>query len=75
MEIETSPFGDKTLREVVCEVLGGRKMTQTELVVAMLEGGYQTSMTPKALRDAVGVVLRGDERFGETGGKWEARSA
>ena len=48
----------------------GRKMSQTELVVAMLEAGYQTSMNSKKLRDAVGVVLRGDERFGETGGKW-----
>jgi len=27
-------------------------------IVKMLEAGYETSMSPKALRDAVGVVLR-----------------
>ena len=44
---------------------------QTDLVVAMLEAGYQTTMTPKRLRDAVGVVLRkGRERFREVGGEW-----
>jgi len=44
-------------------------MTQTELVVTMLEAGYQTSMNPKKLRDAVGVRLR-EGAFAETGGKW-----
>jgi hypothetical protein len=59
------------------EVLGqgaefqvGRQMNQTGLSVAMLEAGYQTSMNPKALRDAVGVVLR-EGAFAGKGGKWE----
>ena len=52
-------------------MLGGQKMTQTELVVAMLEGGYQTSMNPQKPRDAVGVVLR-EGAFSGKGGKWAA---
>ena len=59
VEVEASPFGDMTPKEVVAQVLD-RPMSQTELVVAMLEGGYQTSMNPKKLRDAVGGgVARG----------------
>ena len=69
--MEFLPFGDKTLAVVVRQVLGGRKMTQTELVVAMLEGGYQTSMNPQKPRDAVGVVLR-EGAFSGKGGKWAA---
>lgn len=65
------PFEDKRLKEVVYEVLGQvGPANQTELVVAMLEAGYQTEMGRKALRDAVGVVLRGDGRFAVQGGKW-----
>ena len=68
VEVEPSPFGDMTLKEVVAQVLD-RPMSQTELVVAMLEAGYQTSMNPKKLRDAVGVVLR-EGTFSGKGGKW-----
>lgn len=77
VDIEPLPFEDLTLPEVVAEVLGGREPTrQTDLVVAMLEAGYQTSMSPKRLRDAVGRVLQGDERrFRRTGGKWVAVSS
>ena len=50
---------------------GDPEWNQTELIVAMLEAGYETTMTPKALRDAVGVVLRnGPKRFKSQGGKW-----
>lgn len=72
--VEPLPFEDMTLAEVVEEVLKSRQpMRQTDLVVAMLEAEYQTTMKPKALRNAVGRVLRGDEgRFGEKGGKWVA---
>ena len=70
VQVESLTFGDKTLREFVRQVLD-RPMTQTELVVAMLEGGYQTRMNPKKLRDAVGVVLR-EGAFSGKGGKWAA---
>ena len=47
-----------------------RRCLQTELAVAMLEAGYQTTMSPKRLRDAVGVALRkGRGQFPEEGGK------
>jgi len=71
--VETEPlaFEDMTLPEVVEAVLSQRPLTQTELVVAMMEAGYETTMTQKALRDAVGVVLRGDpKQFRSEGRKW-----
>lgn len=72
VEVEPLPFGDMTLPEVVEEVLKScQPCRQTELVMAMLEAGYQTTMSPKALRDAAGRVLRGDEgRFREKSGEW-----
>jgi len=71
VEVEPLPFEDKTLREVVAEMLGRKTMTTTELAVAMLEAGYQTTMAPRALRDAVGVVLRTERgRFVRRGRKW-----
>ncbi len=71
VKVAPAPFEDKTLLEVIGEVLGGHSMTQTELVVAMLEAGYQSTMEPRAMRNAVGVVLRGDRgRFVVRGGKW-----
>ena len=43
-------------------------MTQSELVVCMMEVGYQTTQASKALRDSVGLVLRKDgERFRKVG--------
>jgi hypothetical protein len=72
VEVEPLPFEDMTLPEVVEQVLGDRQpLRQTDLVVAMLEAGYQTTMEPKALRGAVGVVHRGDrERFRKSGDLW-----
>lgn len=72
VDVEPLPFEDKTLPEVVAEVLDdGQPMRQTDLVVAMMEAGYQTTMSPKNLRDAVGVVLRkGKGRFREVDGEW-----
>ena len=63
------PFEDMTLPEVIRAVLT-HPMRQTELVVAMLEQGYETTMTRNALRDAVGVELR-KGTFRNEGGKWE----
>jgi len=74
-DVETEPlaFEDMTLPQVVEAMLSERPLTQTELVVAMLEGGYETSMVHKTLRDAVGVALRGDpKRFKSDGRKWIA---
>lgn len=61
-----------TLPEVVTQVLSNRQpMRQTELVMAMLEAGYQTTMSPENLRDAVGVVLRkGRGRYRQVDGEW-----
>lgn len=71
VEVEPLPFEDMTLPEVVADVLSRRQpMRQTDLVVAMLEAGYQTTMNPKRLRDAVGVVLRKGEGFREVEGEW-----
>jgi len=72
VDVEPLPFEDMPLAEVVAEVLGGcQPVRQTDLVVAMLEAGYQTTMSPKRLRDAVGRVLRGDRgQFWEEDGEW-----
>lgn len=72
VETEPLPFEDMTLAEVVKEVLGARgPMRQTELVVAMMESGYQTTMKPKGLRNAVGKILAKDKQaFRQSGGKW-----
>ena len=72
VEVTPLPFEDMTLSDVIVEVLSSRQpMRQTELVMAMLEAGYQTTMSPKRLRDAVGVVLRkGGGRFREVDGEW-----
>lgn len=71
VKLEPLPFQGMTLVEVVAEVLGDQSMSQTELVVAMLEAGYDSVQTPAALRNHVGVVLRGDrKRFRRASGKW-----
>ena len=69
VQVDAQPFGDKTLAQVVGEVLGAKSLTQTELVMAMIDAGYQSTMTPQALRNAVGVVLR-EGPFKRREGKW-----
>lgn len=68
--VEVRPFENMTLVEVVAAMLEGRSMTQTELVVAMVEAGYETQMSKGALRNAVGVAMRKDDRFTKSGDKW-----
>lgn len=64
------------LREVIAAVLGDKAMTQTESIVSMLDQGYDSTMTPKALRDAVGTAMRKDKRFREEGGRrWSMRTS
>lgn len=71
VKVEPTAFGDSTLLEVASAVLAGRNLTQTELVVAMLEAGYHSTMAPKLLRNRLGVVLRRErKRFVRNGGKW-----
>jgi hypothetical protein len=68
---EPLPFQDLNLADVVAEVLKAEPLTQTEIVVTMLEAGYETTMGQKALRDAVGLALRrAPERFTVQGRKW-----
>ena len=62
VQADEQPFDNRTMTEVIEEVLGSRNLNQTEIAVAMLEAGYQTTMSPKRLRDAVGVKLRADAR-------------
>jgi hypothetical protein len=69
VQVAPLPFQDLTLGQVIKAVLV-RPMTATELVVAMLEAGYETSMTPNALRNAVGVELR--KAFKRDGAKWQS---
>lgn len=71
VSVESLPFEDKTLPEVIAEVLGDRCLNRTELAVAMIEAGYQTTMKPRALSHAVGVELRQyQQRFRQVGDKW-----
>ena len=50
---DAGPFGDMTLPDVACQVLGDRSMNFTELAVAMLEAGYQTTMSSSVIFTAV----------------------
>ena len=45
-------------------------MRHLDLVVAMMEAGYSTTMTPKRFKDAVGTILRKDGRFSEIDGAY-----
>ncbi|MDP6558243.1 MAG: hypothetical protein QGG71_26505 [Pirellulaceae bacterium] len=70
VEVEAVPFEDMTLPEVIAATLA-EPMTQTELVVAIMEAGYDTTMSRRALRDAVGMELRkARKRFSADHGKW-----
>lgn len=72
VEVAPLPFEDMTLPDVVAVVLKDRgPLTQTELVVAMIEAGYQSTMAPKTLRNAVGRALMIDtDRFRQRTKKW-----
>jgi len=67
--VKSAPLDDMTLLEVIGKVLGMRPMTTTEVCVAVLEAGYQTTMAKTALRNHVTRQLsRGGFRC--EGGKW-----
>ncbi len=63
--------GAYALLDVEVAVLGNQSMTATELTVAIMEAGYDTTTMPRSvLRDAVGTLMRKDERFKKDGEKW-----
>lgn len=65
--VEPGPLADMTLLQVIGSVLT-RPMTTTEVVVAVLEAGYQTSMSKTNLRNTVTREL--GRAFKCDGGKW-----
>jgi hypothetical protein len=69
------PFQDMTLLQVIKATLAAGPLRQTEIVVSMLEAGYDTTMTPQALRNAVGAELQKDKAaFVKVDGKWAANT-
>jgi hypothetical protein len=70
--VTESPFGDMTLAQVIRAVLT-EPLTATELTVRIVEADYESTMSKKALRDAVGVVRRGGG-FTRQGAKWTQES-
>jgi len=68
--VPVRPFEGMTLAAVMREVLV-QPMNQTELVVCILEGGYHTTASKKALRKQVGEALAmPGSGFRREGGKW-----
>ena len=55
-----------TLLPVIKATLAAGPMRQTEIAVSLLEAGYDTTMTPQALRNAVGIELQKDATFVKT---------
>ncbi len=70
VDVPKRPFEDVSLRDVMAAVQGNRTMNATELTVAIVEAGYETRMSRKALRDAVGAAMRKGGRFKKVGEKW-----
>jgi hypothetical protein len=68
--VPTRPFEGMTLGAVMREVLT-EPMNQTELVVCILEGGYHTTASKKALRKQIGEALAmPGSGFRREGAKW-----
>ena len=63
--VPNMPFTDMLLVDVIETVLkrANKPLTQTEIVVLMLEMGYETEQTPKYLRNHVGTTMRKHVRF------------
>ena len=74
VEVAPLPFEDMALPAVIEQVLkdAGRPLSQTDLVVKMIEQSYETSMEPKMLRNHVGAVLcENADKFSESKQKWQ----
>lgn len=73
VQVEENSFRDMTLLEVVKTMLSDRPMNDTELAVAMIEAGYDSSMSPKALRQEIAALLRESKaEFVKSDGRWMA---
>lgn len=68
--VQERPFGDKSLEQVMVEVLGSKSMTVGELTVTIWDAGFQTTSTKKGLRAAIAGVLRNSGRFKRNGQRW-----
>jgi hypothetical protein len=69
-KVPKRPFEGMTLAAVVREVLT-KPMNQTELTVRILEGGYSTITSRKALRKQIGELLAmPGSGFRKEGAKW-----
>lgn len=67
--VKPAPLADMTLLQVIGKVLA-KPMTSTEVVVAVLEAGYETAMGRNNLRNHV-VRELGRAGFKSDGGKWQ----
>ncbi len=73
LEIPPLPFENMKLVDVIAKVLqgAGKPLTLTEIVVFMLEGGYESQQTPKMLRNHVGTTMRkSGQRFLVSDRRW-----
>lgn len=70
LPVKKHEFADLTLLQVIQKILT-RPLTQTELVVLMMEHGYETGMNREFLRNRVGQILRTSPEFKREGaGRW-----
>jgi hypothetical protein len=70
VKVEPIPFEGMTLPDAIGAMLAEcGPLRTTEIAVKLLERGFHTTMNPKALRDAVGVVLRKGE-CRKVGDRW-----
>jgi hypothetical protein len=65
-------LGDASLVEVM-QAVATKPMTPTEIMVAVLEAGYETSMARKTLQSHIGKILRRGRFENCENGKWAAR--
>ncbi len=64
------PFFNMSLVHAIAAVRGNRTLNATELTVAIIEAGYETRMSRRTLRDAVGAVMRKVGRFRKDADRW-----
>ena len=70
VRVDSQPFGDMPLLDVLYETLQGKSLTATELTVAILEAGYRSTMSHKRLRDHAARIMRKDSRFRLAQDQW-----
>jgi hypothetical protein len=71
LEVKKHRYANMSLLQVIEETLD-RPMTQTELVVVIMENGYESGQNRGFLRNQVGTYLRTNPQFKRVGaGRWE----